>query len=240
MPVLSVLVAFVSGLVAGFAMRPLVFALSVPSGQPFRDACPACGADLLPSTAGSVHLMRGRCTACRTRLSPARGVPELLTAVVFAALAATGMTGWTAAAHYWLAACGVALAIIDVAVHRLPDVLTLPASAGTLLLLTGAALAGENGSITRALAAAAALGALYLVLVAVGMGMGDAKLVPAAGALLGWHSWTVVIRGIFVGYVVAFAFGAVLIVIGRATRKTNVALGPFMIGGALAVSALLS
>ncbi|MEU0108341.1 A24 family peptidase [Streptomyces sp. NPDC006251] len=240
MPVLHVAVAFVSGLLVGAAMRPLVFTRSVPRGQPLRNACPACGTVLLPSAAGSLQLVRGRCAACRERIPPAPGVAELLTAVVFAGLAVSGMTGWTAAAHYWLAACGTALVMIDVAVHRLPDVLTLPASAGTLALLTSAALAGEHGSLPRALAAAAALGSVYLLMVAGGMGMGDVKLAPAVGALLGWHSWSAVILGTFAGFALAAVFSIALLATRRATRKDHVAFGPFLLGGALLVSALLS
>ncbi|WP_063803906.1 prepilin peptidase [Streptomyces canus] len=240
MPVLRVAVAFVSGILVGAAMRPMVFARSVPRGEPLRTACPACGTVLLPSAGGTLQLVRGRCAACRERIPPAPGVSEVLTAVVFASLAAFGMTGWTAAAHYWLAACGIALVMIDVAVHRLPDVLTLPASAGTLVLLAGAAVAGEPGSLTRALAAAAALGGVYLLLVAGGMGMGDVKLAPAVGALLGWHSWSAVILGTFAGFALAAAFSVVLLATRRATRKDHVAFAPFVLGGALVVSALLS
>jgi leader peptidase (prepilin peptidase) / N-methyltransferase len=240
MPVLRVAVAFVSGLLVGAAMRPMVFARSVPRGEPLRTACPACGSVLLPAAGGTLQLVRGRCAECRERIPPSLGVSELLTAVVFAGIAASGMPGWTAAAHYWLAACGAALVMVDIAVHRLPDALTLPASAGTLALLAGAALSGEPGSLTRSLAAAAALGGVYLLLVAGGMGMGDVKLAPAVGALLGWHSWSAVILGTFAGFALAAVFSVVLLATRMATRKDHVAFGPFVLGGALVVSALLS
>lgn len=111
-------------------------------------------------------------------------------------IAAGGASGWFAAAQYWVAACGVALALIDLAVQRLPDVLTLPACGGTLILLTAAALAGEPGSLGRAAAAAGVLAAVFLLMAFTGaMGLGDVKLAPAIGALLGWNSWTALLWG---------------------------------------------
>ncbi|MFC5148927.1 prepilin peptidase [Streptomyces aureoversilis] len=233
----TVAVAFVAGLLSGAAARPLVFTRAVPAGEAPREHCPGCNAALFSSKRRG-RLLLGRCGTCRRAFPPARGVPELLSGAAFASIAATGAGGFTAAAHYWLAACGVALVLIDVAVKRLPDVLTLPASAGTLLLLAGAWFTGEPGSLGRALAAAAALGAGYLVLAFAGMGMGDVKLAPAAGALLGWHSWSAVITGTFTGFLLGAVAAVALVVTGRAHRKQQVAFGPFLLAGALSVSLL--
>ncbi|EDY49225.1 hypothetical protein SSCG_02253 [Streptomyces clavuligerus] len=162
---------------------------------------------------------------------------EMTTAAVFAALAAWGAAGnWFAAAQYWLTACGITLALIDLAVQRLPDVLTLPACAGTFLLLAGAALAGEPGSLGRATAAAAVLTLVFLLLAAVaGLGLGDVKLAPAVGALLGWSSWTGLWWGAAAGFVLGAVCAVILLAAGR-DRRSQVAFGPFMVAGALAVS----
>jgi leader peptidase (prepilin peptidase)/N-methyltransferase len=161
---------------------------------------------------------------------------ELMAAAAFTGIALGGASGWLAAAQYWLAACGVALAMIDLAVQRLPDVLTVPACAGTLLLLTGAALAGEPGGLGRAVAATVAVTAVFLLLsLPSGMGLGDVKLAPAIGALLGWSSWQNVLWGTIAGFFAGLVFAGVLLAAGR-NRRAQVAFGPFMIIGALAVS----
>ncbi|GHG12749.1 prepilin peptidase [Streptomyces filamentosus] len=135
-----------------------------------------------------------------------------------------------------MAACGVALALIDLAVQRLPDVLTLPACGGALALLTAAALAGEPGSLGRAAAAAAVLTAVFLLMACAGaMGLGDVKLAPAIGALLGWNSWTVLFRGAAAGFIVGAVSEVARMAAGRA-RRSHVSFGPYMAIGALAVS----
>lgn len=229
-------VALLAGLAAGAAARPLIFARAVPIGEPNRRTCPSCDADYLsPGLRGRLRATTGRCPSCKAKAGPAAWLPELLTGAAFAALAATGATGWIGAAQYWLLACGAALALIDLAVHRLPNVLTLPASAGTILLITGAALAGESGSLWRALAGAAAVTTVYLFTRA---GGGDIKLAPAVGALLGWSSWTAVLWGTLAGFLLGATSGLALMLLGKATRKTELAFGPYMILGALAVSSL--
>ncbi|MER5356434.1 A24 family peptidase [Kitasatospora sp. NPDC002551] len=239
-PMVTVVVALLAGLAAGSAARPLIFARAVPRGEPNRTACPSCAAGYpSPGLRGRLQAATGRCSSCGSKAGPAAGLPELLTGVSFAALAAAGASGWAGAAQYWLLACGAALTVIDLKVHRLPDVLTLPASAGTLLLLGGAALAGEPGSFWRAVAAAAVVTAVYLVLViAAGMGMGDVKLAPAVGALLGWTSWTAVLWGVFAGFALGAVAGLALILTRRASMKSSVAFGPYMIIGALAAFTL--
>ncbi|MCX4682220.1 A24 family peptidase [Streptomyces sp. NBC_01433] len=234
MTALTTTVALLAGLIAGTAARPLLFVWTVPAHTPLRRSCPACDAPLR----AAVPLLsppRGRCSACRTPWSADRGLPEAVTAFAFALIAASGMTGWTAAAHYWVAACGTALALIDAKVHRLPNVITLPAFAGVIVLLGGAAASGEQGSLLRSLAAAAALGAVFFLMTFGGIGLGDVKLAPALGALLGWHSWSIVFLGTFA----MFALGAVVNLV-RGRMRGRVAFGPYMIIGALGVSVLAS
>src|ERR687890_389087 len=75
-------------------------------------------------------------------------------------VAVTARLGVTAAlpAYLYLAAVGVALAVIDLDVLRLPDRIVLPSYAiGGLLLLVAVVAGGEAGAAWRAVAAAAAL-----------------------------------------------------------------------------------
>lgn len=239
MPVVTVIVALLAGLATGAAARPLIFARAVPRGEPARTACTSCSTHYpTPGLRGRLQAVTGRCPTCGERIGPAAALPEVLTGAAFAALAATGASGWIGAAQYWLVACGAALTIIDLKVHRLPDVLTLPASLGTLLLLAGAALAGEPGNFWRGLTAAAMVTGAYLALVLTGMGMGDVKLAPAVGALLGWSSWTAAVQGVLVGFFLAAAVGFTLILTRQASARSRLAFGPYMIIGALAVSAV--
>ncbi|WP_100112473.1 A24 family peptidase [Streptomyces alboflavus] len=158
-----------------------------------------------------------------------------MTAIMFALIAASGLTGWLAAAHYWVAATGTALILIDAQVHRLPNVLTLPAFIGTTVLLAGAALNGEHGSLPRALAAAAVLTSTFLLLTFGGVGLGDVKLAPTLGALLGWHSWAAAALGTLAMFVLA---AAVNLLQGR--TRGRIAFGPYMILGALGLSICVS
>ncbi|MFZ3491892.1 prepilin peptidase [Streptomyces sp. 5.8] len=154
-----------------------------------------------------------------------------MTALAFALIAASGLTGWVAAAHYWIAACGTALVVIDARVHRLPNVLTLPAFAGVSVLLAGAAVNGEQGSLLRSIAAAGVLGAVFLLMTFGGVGLGDVKLAPTLGALLGWHSWT----SLFLGTFAMFTLSAMVNLL-RGRLRGRVAFGPYMIIGTLGVS----
>ncbi|MFI5986993.1 prepilin peptidase [Streptomyces sp. NPDC051555] len=222
------------GALVGTAARPLVFARSVPTPAFSRSSCPHCDSELLSRTRPLP--LSGRCPDCRKRIGPPALAAEVTGAAMFAAIALGGASGWFAAAQYWLAACGIALALVDLAVQRLPDVLTLPACAGTLLLLTGATLAGEPGSLGRAAAAAAVVTAVFILLAFIAnMGLGDVKLAPATGALLGWHSWTSLWWGTVAGFLIGAVCATALLAAGR-DRRAQVAFGPFMIIGALAVS----
>src|SRR5690606_2993479 len=133
------------GAAAGPALRARIFRHAVPFAQRVRDACPHCGRRLVPPGWRGLRAVlppSGRCPGCRHRVGPPPGTVEAVAAVAFAALAAVGGSVLETAALWWVAAAGVALAFIDVAVHRLPDRLTLTGYAGALVLLGTAAVTG--------------------------------------------------------------------------------------------------
>jgi leader peptidase (prepilin peptidase)/N-methyltransferase len=142
-------------------------------------------------------------------------------------------------AYGYLALGGAALAVIDARERRLPDRLTLPSYPVALALLGLAALLQPDG-VRHFLGALAGLGialALFTVQAALypaGLGWGDVKLAGILGLYLGWLGLAAVAAGLFLGYLLAAVAGLVLIAAGRASRKTQLPFGPFLLAGTLA------
>jgi len=157
-------------------------------------------------------------------------------ATVAAVVARFGLDPQTPAFCY-LAAMGVPLAFIDVREHRLPDVLTLPSYPASLLLLGVAApfVPGGTGRFAHALigmTVAVTLFFLLLLAFPAGIGMGDVKLAGPLGAYLGWLGATAFVAGLMAAWLLAAVTGLGLMAAGRASRKTQLPFGPFMIIGA--------
>jgi leader peptidase (prepilin peptidase) / N-methyltransferase len=234
----ALLVGALGGLL-GPVLRARVFHHAVPPEQDWRRDCPHCTRRLVRGVV-AVLPPTGRCPSCRVRNGPAPFTVELATAVVFAALALRVAEPWVLAAFCFLAAIGVALWYIDVAVFRLPDQLTYAAFVGVLLLLLGT---GEPARVGWAAVNGLGLAAFYFLLILVypaGMGLGDAKLALSLGTALGWSGWVVTVFGAAAGFLFAGLFAAVMLMLGRVTRKSRIPHGPFMLLGALATILLLA
>ncbi|OXS31860.1 prepilin peptidase [Streptomyces sp. XY006] len=228
---LLVLAAALWGAAAGAVLPRAAYRFSAPSGEPWLGECPGG------------HPVRGwlgpaSCRDCADRGYGPRTIPlALATAAVCAALAAA--TGTRPEIGVWLllAPVGVLLTVVDFRVRRLPDPLTLPFAAAALALLGLTALVPEHaGQWTTTLLGSLALGGGYFVLFLVnpaGMGFGDVKLALGAGAVLGWYGWPTVMLGTFAGFLLGALYGLTLILTRRATRKTAIPFGPFLITGAL-------
>jgi leader peptidase (prepilin peptidase)/N-methyltransferase len=193
------------------------------AGSVAPEAARSAGTAALPSLPGPAY--------ARSRLVPP------LTALICGALAAATGPHPELAVWLLLTPFAVLLARVDRAVHRLPDLLTLPLGAAAAVLLGVAALVpGERGSWTTALLGGLALGACYFVLFVInprGMGFGDVKLALPLGVALGWYGWPALFAGAFAGFVLGSVYGVGLILTRRADRRTAIPFGPFMMGGAL-------
>ncbi len=202
--------------------------------------CPSCQKPIRPWHNIPVFgwlLLRGKCADCKARISVRYPLVEAGTGALF--LAVTVRFGITAElpAYLYLAAIAVALAMIDFDVQRLPDSIVLPSYVvGLLLLIPAGAEASNWHAAERALLAMAALFALYLAMSFAypgGMGFGDVKLAGLLGLYLGWLSWSSVLVGAFAGFLIGGTVGVALISARRATGKTAIPFGPFMLAGAM-------
>jgi leader peptidase (prepilin peptidase) / N-methyltransferase len=237
--VIVVLVAALGLLIGSFLN---VVIARVPEGQSVirpGSACPRCRApisrrDNIPVV--SWLLLRGRARCCGEPISPRYPLVEAGTAAAFGAVAAWNGADWLLPALLYLAAISIALTMIDLAVRRLPNAITLPSYLIAAALLTVAALAeGEPGRLLRAAISGAALYAFYFVLMVAkpgGMGFGDVKLAGVLGLYLGWFGWQHAVVGAFLAFAVGGIVGITLMLLGRAGRKTQIPFGPYMILGA--------
>ena len=152
-------VLVVSCLVVGLAVGSFlnVVVWRVPRGESVvspPSACPACASPVRPRDNVPVVgwlLLRGRCRDCDAPVSARYPVVEGLTAVLFVVLALRLGADPVLPAYLYLAAVGLALALIDLDVRRLPDALTLPSyPVVAALLALGAALGSDSGELVRA------------------------------------------------------------------------------------------
>lgn len=250
--------AGIFGALIGSFLNVVVY--RVPRGESVvspPSACPACGhrirgVDNIP--VASWVVLRGRCRDCRSPIARRYPLVELGTALFFAlvgvwaisALAVkpvAGMTGpalvglaLSLVAFLYLAAVSVALALIDLDTHRLPDKIVLPAyAAGTVLLGAAAVITADYDRLLSAGVGLAALWVLYFLMAVLypgGMGFGDVKLAGVLGLFLGWLGWGSLAVGAFSAFLFGGVFALVLLASRRISRKGSIPFGPWMLIGA--------
>ena len=249
-----IVVAGVLGAAIGSFLNVVIY--RVPAGRSIvspPSACPHCGHgiagwDNIPVVSWLV--LRARCRNCGAPISARYPLVELGTALAFAAVAWKFSGGIDAAttlpsllapltaliAFLYLAAISIALALIDLDTHRLPNVIVLPAYAvGAILLLASSLLAGDPETLLRAAIGAVGLFGLYFIMAIAypgGMGFGDVKLAGVIGLFLAWLGWGAFAVGAFAAFILGGVFGVALLLARRAGRKSRIPFGPWMIAGA--------
>ena len=205
-----------------------------------RSRCPACGHGItalenIPVVSWAV--LRGRCSACKARISVRYPVVELLGGI--AAAWSGARFGFTPAAFgamvfLW---CIIAASFIDIDTQLLPDSITLPLLWLGLLLNVGGVFTDLRSAVIGAVAGYLVLWSVYwlfkLVTGKEGMGYGDFKLLAAVGAWCGWQMLPItIILSSFIGA----AVGIALMVFARHGRNVPMPFGPYL--GAAGVVAL--
>lgn len=171
-------------------------------------------------------------------------------------LAATGVgcgivvalaVGWAPALLPWLVlvAVGPVLGYVDLRTRLLPTAIVAPAYAALVVLLVVSAAAESTvqgtvhvaaAALLRALLGWAAMGGFYLALWFIGppgLGYGDVRLAGLLALGLGYVGWAQLVSGLYLGFVVGGATSLVLVVLRRATLKSQLPFGPAMLLGAL-------
>ncbi|WP_233199872.1 A24 family peptidase [Cryobacterium sp. N22] len=250
--VLVSVLSAVLGLAIGSFLNVVVY--RVPAGMSVvvpPSSCPRCGAaiasrDNIPVL--SWILLAGKCRSCRTAISVRYPLVEAGTAAAFVAVTlhlftdeptnANGITNelLVLGAFFYLAAVSIALALIDVDVHRLPNSIVLPGYiVGTVLLSLAALTSGDLGAVLRAGIGLAAMWFAYFLMAMVypgGMGFGDVKLAGVLGLFLGYLGWGELAVGSFAAFLLGGFYAVGLLVARRATRKSGIPFGPWMLAGA--------
>jgi leader peptidase (prepilin peptidase) / N-methyltransferase len=202
-------------------------------------ACPNCKAPIKPwqnIPVVSWLLLRGRCAACRTRISPRYPAVELATGILSAWAGWHFGFGAPAACALLLTWALIALTGIDIDHQLLPDSITLPLMwAG---LLAAVVLGPKMGSTLPVSAQEALIGAmagyvsLWLVFHAFrlitgkeGMGYGDFKLFAALGAWLGWKLLPLII---LLSAASGALLGIAMILLRGRDRAAPIPFGPYL------------
>jgi leader peptidase (prepilin peptidase)/N-methyltransferase len=231
LPPLGVVVAIL-GLAVGSFLNVVIY--RVPRRQSVvwpGSACPRCGTpirwyDNLPVIGWLI--LRGRCRACRGRISPQYPIVEFVTMAAF--LAAWWQTGddLLLVPRLVLVAALVALFAIDLEHQLLPNAITLPGIAAGVLfsLFLPPGLRDSLIGIVVGGGVLWVIGELWFRLRGIeAMGFGDVKMLAMVGAFLGW-------KLVVVTFVLSSLIGGlaaiVLLVSGRTTWTSAIPYGTFL------------
>lgn len=132
---------------------------------------------------------------------------------------------------------GALLAMVDIAVRRLPTALVAMMAAGVAGCVAAAALVAQRPRLVSAAAVAATvLGGGYLLLGLLApsqLGMGDVRLAAVLGAALGVGGWDAVLLGSVLPYLLALPFAAAHLARYRCAAGGQLPFGPFLVAGAV-------
>lgn len=127
-----------------------------------------------------------------------------------------------------LLSASIAISLIDIKLHLIPDVLQIVIIVTALVYTYFWGQWGEYAVLSGLIVALPIL-FIYLVTKGRGMGFGDVVLEIGLGIWLGAARG---LLGVYLGFLFGSVFGTVLILMKKASRKTHIAFGPFLLAGA--------
>lgn len=202
-----------------------------------RSACPHCEHRITASENIPVLswlMLRGKCSACGTPISPRYPVVELLTACLSVAVVWKFGATWQALGGLVFVWALIALAFIDFDTSLLPDTLTLPLLWLGLMFNLASSFTPLPEAVIGAIAGYLILWSIFWLFKFAtgkeGMGYGDFKLLAAIGAWLGWELLPVTL---LLSSVVGALVGIAMIVLVKHDRRVPIPFGPYLAGGGL-------
>ena len=202
-----------------------------------RSRCPQCGhmitaLENIPLVSWLV--LRGKCSACQTAISPRYPIIEALTGLLTAYAAWHFGFGAVAAGAIILVWCLIALTFIDLDTQLLPDTITLPLLWCGLLFNLFGTFTDLSSAVVGAMGGYLSLWLVYwafkLATGKEGMGYGDFKLLAALGAWLGWQ---ILPLTILLSSLVGAVVGIALIVVAKRGRNVPIPFGPYLAAAGL-------
>lgn len=197
-----------------------------------RSSCPHCGHKItaLENVPIFSYLtLKGRCSKCKTRISPRYPIIELVTAILSALVAWRFGYGTVMVAALFLTWALVCLTMIDFDHKLLPDDITLPYMWAGIVLAFYGVFTDLQSSVIGALAGYLSLWSFYWIFKLLtkkeGMGYGDFKLFAALGAWLGYQMLLpIILLSSLVGAIVGISL---ILFLGR-DRNIPIPFGPYI------------
>ncbi len=199
--------------------------------------CPSCRQpikwyDNVPLV--SYCLLRGRCRACGSRISPVYPAVEAVSATLAVLVAGRFGLGWQWLAYFAFSAALLAVTAIDWRHQIIPDSISLPG------ILVGFGYSFFSPLVDPVSSAAGiVLGGGFLALVSVvgrwwygqdAMGWGDVKLLAMVGAFIGWRYLPLTV---LLGSLVGSIIGVATMLWKGSDRRLAIPFGPYLSLGAL-------
>ncbi len=189
-PVFFLVISFILGAVMGSALNCLAYRLAHgKKWEKGRSACVECGhtlgvLDLVPIF--SYIFLGGRCRWCKSKISPRYLVTELVLAFSFALITLFSGLSYNTLSALVLAACLLALSLVDLDVQIIPDrFIIIPIIARLIVLFLEGGFMGLLKGFIPAFIFGGALLVISLVMDKLlkkeAMGGGDIKLMFALG-----------------------------------------------------------
>lgn len=218
-----------------------VLTVRIPEGKSILrppSSCDFCGARIKPSNLIpilSYLFLKGKSKCCQNRLSWEYLFIELATGLLF--LLSYSISGFSLKfiALCILSILSLPLTIIDFKIKRLPNNLTYSGFFGGLTVLILTSINNQDLRILIDGLIVILLSTLVFFVIYIvskgGMGLGDVKLAAMLASITSLVNWQVMFVGIIIAFLTGAISGIILLMFTKATRKSAIPFGPFMILG---------
>jgi leader peptidase (prepilin peptidase) / N-methyltransferase len=215
--------------------------------EPKRSSCPSCGTqiravDNIPVI--SWIALKGRCRECDAPISPRYLVVEVITGMLFGAVAWVWGLDPLLPVLLVLTWSLVVATAIDLEHRIIPNRLTFRLPVVLLpLLVLAAAVDGAWPDLLRGIIAAVAVPGVMLALSELfrllrgqpGIGMGDIKLAISLGLVIGYLGGFELVVFAYATIISAVVIAIVLLLLGKAKLASRIPFGPYLAVGAMVV-----